>query len=58
MDIPMMTADELENALNEKYEEFEKVKNECYDKFLEMRRIQQEYEEIDGEIKKRNGKKA
>lgn len=58
MDITTMTSQELEELLNEKYEEFEKVKNECYDKFLEMRRIQQEYEEIDGEIKKRNGKKA
>lgn len=58
MDVSMMTTQELEQKLTEVYDKFEQVKNECYDKFLEMGRIQQEYEQIDKEIKKRNGKKA
>lgn len=58
MDVSMMTTQELEQKLTEVYDKFEQVKNECYDKFLEMGRIQQEYEQIDNEIKKRNGKKA
>lgn len=56
MDISMMTIQELEEKLSEVYEKFETVKNECYDKFLEMGKIQEEYDEIDREIKKRNGR--
>lgn len=57
IDILNATDSELEVEMNRLYDLFEKTKNECYDRFVEMSRIQIEYDAVDKEIKRRNDTK-
>lgn len=57
IDINTSTTSELEIELGKLYEQFEIVKEECFNKYLEMNKIQEEYAKIDAEIKKRKGVK-
>lgn len=57
IDINTSTTSELEIELGKLYEQFEIVKEECFSKYLEMNKIQEEYAKIDAEIKKRKGVK-
>lgn len=55
IDINTSTTQELEEELGKLYEQFEIVKGECFEKYLEMSRLQTEYGKVDAEIKKRKG---
>lgn len=50
-----MTLQELEKRQEELHEEFEKKKSECYQRYMEMVKLSEEYNEIDEEIKKLKG---
>lgn len=56
IDINMATTAELEEELERLYEEFEAKKVECYKAYVKLSEIQKEFDAVDKEIKKRNGK--
>lgn len=51
-----MTLQEMEKKQEELHEEFEKKKSECYQRYMEMVKLSEEYNNLDDEIKKLKGK--
>lgn len=45
----------MEKRQEKLHEEFEKKKSECYQRYMEMVKLSEEYNEIDEEIKKLKG---
>ena len=56
IDLNTATNKELEDAVNELAENFEKTKAEIYNKYVLLHNISEQYEEIKKVINKRNGK--
>lgn len=56
IDLNTATNKELEDAVNELAENFEKIKAEIYNKYVLLQNISEQYEEIKKVINKRNGK--
>lgn len=50
-----MTVEEMEAKQEQLHNEFESAKSECYSKYMEMRRLSEEYNKIEEEIKKLKG---
>lgn len=53
--IELMTIEELENMQVKLHNEFEKKKEECYNRYTEMLELSEEYEKIEIELNKRKG---
>ena len=56
--IELMTIEELESTQVELHDKFEKKKEECYNNYVEMLKLSEEYGKIEIELNKRKGIKA
>ena len=57
LDVSIATNAELEQEQERLHGEFEKLKSECYEKYLQMMKVSTDYKTIEGELSKRNFKK-
>lgn len=58
MDIELMTIKELEERQEKLHTDFEEKKGVCYDTYIEMLKLSEEYQKIDDELNKRKGNKT
>lgn len=55
MDIGLMTIEELEKEQEVLHGQYEQKKNECYESYVTMLRLSEQYQKIEQELNKRNG---
>lgn len=53
-----MTIKELEERQEKLHADFEEKKGVCYDTYIEMLKLSEEYQKIDDELNKRKGNKT
>lgn len=51
----MQTLEEMEKAQEKLHEQFERIKSECYERYITMVKLSEEYNKIEEEIKKLKG---
>lgn len=55
MNYSLMTLEELEKEQEKIHEKFEAAKEVCYNKWIEIKNLSEQFKAIEEEIKKRNG---
>lgn len=55
MDIELMTIDELEKEQVSLHEQYEQKKGECYESYMTMLSLSEQYQKIEQELNKRKG---
>ena len=55
MDIELMTIDELEKEQVALHEQYELKKGECYESYMTMLHLSEQYQKIEQELNKRKG---